>query len=164
MSLAISFLLSTALSLLPAFPLPPVGPNLPGQERTQPAPPTLVERIAARAVGEADVIGGEGVRLVACTIINRLRSNIYPNDLGLVLRSYYAPDQQPTPAQLAIVQAAWDGECPPLFYAFSRQDVAKLGFNPDSANRVLRRGSWSLFFWAQWPASKEQTDAIQNKG
>lgn len=150
------FVLSAALSLLPAFPAPPLGPDLPGAETQQTEQSILVERIAARAVGEADVIGDDGIRLVACTIINRLRSSRYSNDLATVLRAYFAPDKAPTPAQLSVVQDAWDGQCPPLFYAFSRQDVAKLGFNPDSADRVVVRGSWSLFFWSQWPTTSKE--------
>lgn len=150
------FVLSAALSLFPAFPAPPLAPDLPGAESQQPQPATLVERIAARAVGEAAVVGNEGIRLVACTIINRLRSNRYANDLNVVLRAYFAPDKAPTPQQLSVVQDAWDGQCPPLFYAFSRQDVAKLGFNPDSADRVVERGSWSLFFWSQWPTTSKE--------
>lgn len=147
--------LTVALSLFPAFPQPPQTPTLPGEEIQHPAPPAQIERIAARAVGEAAILGDEGVRLVACTIINRLRSNMYGNDLGEVLQAYYAADQQPTPRQMQIVEEAWQGGCPPLLYAFSRQDVAKLGFNPNNADTVLRRGSWSLFFWSQWPTSKE---------
>ena len=112
---------------------------------------SLAWRIAARSAGEADVVGAEGVYLVACTIVNRLRSPHYPETLDGVLRAYFAPDETPTAEYVALAEKALSGGCPPVVYAFSVQDTAKLGFDRASADFVVAHKRWALYFWADWP-------------
>lgn len=122
-----------------------------GNDATEDGEDSLAWRIAARASGEADVVGAEGVYLVACTIVNRLRSPHYPETLDGVLRAYFAPDETPTAEYVSLAEKALSGGCPPVVYAFSVQDTAKLGFDRGSADFVVAHKSWALYFWADWP-------------
>jgi len=113
-----------------------------------------IDRIAARAAGEAQVLGYAGVMMVARTILNRLASPDYPDDLGQVLRAYYAPDvPQVLPWHRAAVQAAIQDDTMPrdLVYALSRDDLRTLGVHPDQADMALEQGPWGLYLFRNWP-------------
>lgn len=153
-------LVAVVLANLPPlpFPLTPGFPAVPSQVQPEASPAvvsmdgdSLAWRIAARSSGEADVVGAEGVYLVACTIVNRLRSPRYPNDLDGVLRAYFAPDDRPSPHYIELAEQALAGGCPPVFYAFSKQDTQKLGFDRETADFAVSYKSWALYFWAGWP-------------
>ncbi len=115
-------------------------------------------KIAARAAGEAQVLGWPGVYMVALTILDRLSSMDFPDDLDEVLKAYYAPDVEPVrrwhiEAVLAAVRDAGDIE--PLYYALSREDIQRLGVAREQADYVLERGRWGLYFFQEWPVRKE---------
>jgi hypothetical protein len=150
------FLLATTVLAL-VLPLPfssqmglPVAP-LRMEPEDLPAADSLAWRIAARATGEADVVGAEGVYLVACTMVNRLGDERTPEGLTGVLRAYFAPDRRPTAEAVALAEEALVGGCPPVRYAFSRTDTARLGFDRSTADFVVKHGGWAIYFWSVWP-------------
>lgn len=106
----------------------------------------ILHAVAARCAGEARVVGVEGVHWCASTVFNRLRAPGYPNDWQDVLTAYYAPDLPPTEAELRAVWNAWLQPKPGLF-CYSKQDVARLGLEPDQAITVIERGSYALYIY-----------------
>lgn len=79
--------LAALANLLP-LPIPPLSPTLGipavsamAQPEYLPSFDSLAWRIAARAMGEADVVGADGVYLVACTMVNRLAGEQTPERL-----------------------------------------------------------------------------------
>lgn len=146
------FPLTPGLPAVPSLVQPEASPAVVATDSTDgDADNSLAWRIAARAAGEADVVGAEGVYLVACTIVNRLRSPHYSNDLDGVLRAYFAPDDRPSPHYIELAEQALAGGCPPVLYAFSKQDTRKLGFDRETADFAVSYKSWALYFWASWP-------------
>ncbi|GIV81810.1 MAG: hypothetical protein KatS3mg051_1164 [Anaerolineae bacterium] len=116
-----------------------------------------IMKIAARAAGEAQVLGWPGVYMVAATILDRLASMDFPDDLDEVLKAYCAPDASPVQrwhieAVLAAVRDAGDIE--PLYYALSREDIQRLGVPRERADYVLERGRWGLYLFREWPVEK----------
>ena len=67
---------------------------------------------AARAAGEAG-FSAEAHAAVVCTMRNRIIAGWSP---ARVLSAYYAPDVTPTPAQVAMARAIFEGGCDPRFY------------------------------------------------
>ena len=149
--------LAALANLLP-LPFPPLSPTLglpavsvTAQQEDLPSIDSLARRIAARAMGEADVVGAEGVWLVACTIVNRLAGEQTPERLDGVLRAYYAADERPTAEYVALAEKALSGGCPAVRYAFSGPDTVRLGFERATADFVVSRGGWAIYFWERWP-------------
>ena len=155
--------LAALANLLP-LPFPPLSPTLGLPAVSVTAQPedlpsadsfdSLAWRIAARATGEADVVGVvgvEGVWLVACTMVNRLAGEQTPERLDGVLRAYYAADDVPTAEYVALAEKALSGGCPAVLYAFSGPDTVRLGFERATADFVVARGGWAIYFWARWP-------------
>ena len=150
-----------ALANLLPLPFPPLSPTLglpavPSQTQPEDLPSidSLAWRIAARASGEADVVGAEGVWLVACTIVNRMGGEYTPERLDGVLRAYYAADDVPTAETMDLAEKALSGGCPAVLYAFSGPDTRRLGFERETADFVVARGGWAIYFWARWPGAR----------
>lgn len=112
--------------------------------------PSLLLLLAMTLSGEAGPLGPNAEVAVAKTVVARLESASFPDELPAVLEAYYGRGE-PTITSLALAHLVLRGELEagPYYYVFSEQDRRFMGWR--SGDETISGHGLMLHLSSEWP-------------